>query len=297
MEFGRTKKVILQNLGAAEEHRRRARIVEAYCYRELAHASLAAVSEPSHIFLCSTERDEKSVRELLDATSGICRAGAAGAIFAKYCAELCAARGIEPTLRDMFPHPSEIEPTTVAYVTGGFTDPAFESFRDELSHILHISLRPHHAERVSNACDCVLDGDADFAIIPVWNSRDGHLRSFYRMIDGYDLKILSVTTVPTEEGRTRFALCGADVSPLFPMPAFMEFSIAGDGEIFGSVSDAVAVHGHTVSEVISYPTGQGRTLYHFSVNAGGDLRPTLLYLNLFHPTHTVLGLYGNINEQ
>lgn len=291
------KKTVTAGLSEAEEHRRRAGTVEAYYYRELAHAALAEVDDPTRVFMCSTARDEEAVSALLAPVSGLCRSGVSGAHFAKYCTVLCDSRGTSPTIADMFPRTSEDEPTTVAYVTGGFADSAFAHFRDEFSHLCHIALRPHHAARVHNACDCVLDGEADFAIIPVRNGRDGHLRAFYRMISDYDLKILSVAEVQTEDDKTCFALCGSDTSPLFPAPGYMEFSVTGGDGMISVMTEAINAHGHTVSAINSSPAPSGKTLFHFVVRAGGDLRPTLLYLNLFHPAHTVLGIYGNINER
>lgn len=291
------KKAVLNGFSEAGEHRRRADVVEAYYYKELACTALAATASPERVFMCSTARDEGAVAELLTPVLGICREGASGAKFARYCVMLCDARGISPSLSDMFPHTEEGDPTTVAYVTGGFGDVAFGNFRDEFARLYRTTLRPHHAAQVHSACDCVLDGEADFAIVPVRNSRDGYLRAFYRIIGEYDLKILSVSEVRSEDDKTYFALCGSDTSPLFPVPAHMEFSVRGGGGMIAAVTEAVGVHGHTVSAINSFPDTNGKSVFHFVVRSGGDLRPTLLYLNLFHPTHTVLGLYGDINKR
>ena len=289
-------KKILSGIGSAAEHRRRADTISALYYKELAHIAMSAVRDPASVFSCSADRDEDDIRELLLTQNGICDAGLTGALFAKYYTELCSSRGIIPELADMFRHTVKTEPASAAYVTGGFADAAFDALREELAAVAHVTLRPYHAERAGSACDCVLDGKTDFAIIPLWNDRDGNLRSFYRMIGEFDLKILSVTTVPTDEGRTRFALCGAEANPLYSSPAYMEISLIGHDSIISDISDASRAHGHTVTEISTSPS-EGGPLVRFTIRAGGDLRPTLLYLNLFHPAHTMIGLYCSTNER
>ena len=284
----------------ADEHRRRAEIIEDYLYKELARAAFYEMPEPERAFFSSTVRDEDAVSALRLLAEPYCSPGIPGARFAKMFASVCEEAGALPRLYDIFPHVDETETyppqsATAAYVTGGFADAAFAAFRDELLRSLHVELRPHHSERVSGACDCVLDGDADCAIIPVGSSRDGELRSFYRMIDAHDLKLLATVRVAaSSEEETRFALCGAYTGPIFSEPELFEFTVTG-----GSVSDitaAVIYHMHAVTSVCSYPSENGGFVHHFTVRAGGDLLPTLLYLNLCHKEHTVLGIYRNINE-
>lgn len=292
----KTAKKILSSIGEADEYRRRADTVDALYCKELAHLALSAVSDPSAVFACLTGRDDTALSQTLSVSAGICRQGITGALFAKAFTDVCRARGLLPSVSEMFPHNGDSEPTTVALVTGGYADSALSYFRDEYKELTHTLLRPHHSDRVQNACDCVLDGDADFAIVPVRNDRDGLLRSFYRMLESFDLKILSVTSVETEEGRTRFALCGTDAAPLFPSPAYMEFSASGDDGFISDIADAVRLHGHSLIDVTLSPNGSEENRSHFTVRSGGDLRPTLLYLNLFHPSHNIIGVYGNTED-
>ena len=58
-------------------------------------------------------------------------------------------------------------------------------------------------------CESTDDGNT-LGIIPIINSNDGRLMSFYRVIDKYDLKISAVCKVenPDGEGFTKFALVG-----------------------------------------------------------------------------------------
>lgn len=279
-------------MSEAEGYRRRAEVIDRHYYKELAHLSLGEVSDPRALFSCLTERDEASVSMLTSHISGICREGVTGAMFAEACADICRANGVLPSLGEMLPHAEDSEPTTAALVTGGYADNAFASFREEYSRIRHTLLRPHHADRIQSACDCVLDGEADFAVIPVWNDRDGRLRSFYAMIDSFDLKILSVTNVPTGDGRTRFALCGSDAGPLYASPEYMEFSVPDREGIAADVADAVRAHGHLPVDMSSSPNGRGESRLNMTVKASGDIRPALLYLNLFHPDYNITGIYG-----
>lgn len=300
MTIEKAVKNIREGIAEADDHLRRADVIRENYYKELARLSLSFVRDRRALFSCLTDRDKNAISELMTipngAASGLCMPGATGALFARYCTALCERENVLPQLSEMFPRTDDGEPTTAALVTGGFADLAFSNFREELAQNSKIALRPHHADRVQNACDSVLDGEADFAIIPIWNDRDGRLRSFYRMMDDFDLKILSVTTVATEDGRTRFALCGVGASPLFPAPAYLEFSAPGKALLPEEIGEAMRTLGHTVTDASASPSGGG-TVYHFAVSAGGDLRSALLYLNIFDPNFSVVGLYGNLYEK
>ncbi len=292
MPADKALQTIARALSEALDSRRRAGIIEEHYYKELARISLASCPDPAAAFIPFSDGGD-AASALLASAGGLCRPGVPGALFAKYCSALLDARGALPPIGDMFPSSGDENITTVAYVTGSAADAPFLSFADEFSARRHVRLRPHHAKHIAAACDCVLDGEADLAIVPIWNSRDGRLRSFYRMIDGYDLKILSVVETAADDIRTVYALCGSDLHPLYKSPAAMEFSVRGQTGLISTLTDGVAVHGHAVSEITSYPTEKGQTVFHFIISVGGDLRPTVLYLGLFHPGHTVLGIYGN----
>ncbi len=294
----RSERVLASIAECADEQRRRAGIIEDYLFSELAREAFASLPDPAAVFSASTRRDEEAVAALRAAASPHSAPGVKGARFAALYAGLCRRARLLPELYDTLPHVEEPAPPTVltaAYVTGGFADAAFAAFRDELSRAFRVMLRPHHSERVSGACDCVLDGEADYAVIPVRSSRDGVLRPFYHMIDSHDLKLLAAASVGGAggEGRTCFALCGADAGPLFPVPELFEFTVAGEG-VIPDVAAALVAHGHAPLSVVSYPSEDGGLRHHFTSRVGGDLRPTLLYLNLYH-SYTVLGIYRDID--
>ncbi len=276
-------------LAEADEHRRRAGVIEANYYKELARASVAVCSDPAAAFVPGSDGG-KAASSMLAAAGGIPRPGRTGALYAGYCAALLPL----PALGIIFGAEPPPELSTVAYVTGSSADASFRTFKEIFSRY-RIELRPHHADQIAAACDCVLDGDADLAIVPVWNDRMGRLRTFYRMIEDYDLSVISVTEAAAEGVRTRFAMCGGGLYPLEGAPETMEFSVRCRAEHIPALTEAITVHGHTVSEITSYPSQKGtaQTAFHFVINAGGDLRPTLLYLGLFHPDRTVLGIYGS----
>ena len=285
---------IASALSEADGHRRRADVIEANYYKELARLALAACPDPTAAFFPAQD-GASATSALLDEAGGICQPGASGALFAGYCVSILEKRGALPPLSAMLPPVWEDEVTKVAYVTGSAADDTFSAFADEFASLYprRMRLRPRHAEHIAAACDCVLDGEADLAIIPVWNNRDGRLRSFYRMISGYELKILSVAETSAEDNRTVYALCGTELCALYRAPAVMEFSVRGQAGLIRTVTDAVAAQGHTISEVSSYPTPKAENVFHFILKAGGDLRQTVLYLSLFHPDSTVFGIYGN----
>lgn len=290
MAADRTITAIASALGEAADHRRRAGVIEANYYKELARAALAACPDPAAAFVPDADGGDAAAA-LLASAGGLAAPGLTGALFTEYCAALLAQRGSLPPLGDMFGAEPPPELSTVAYVTGSSADAPFRAFRESFSRY-RISLRQHHAEHIAAACDCVIDGDADLAIVPIWNDLHGRLRTFYRMIDDHDLSVISVAEAVNEGIRTRFALCGSGLFPL-GTPDTMEFSVRAQASLIPTLASAVAAHGHTVSEITSYPAPKGQTVFHFVISAGGDLRPTLLYLALFHPERTVLGIYGD----
>lgn len=67
------------------------------------------------------------------------------------------------------------------------------------------------AENFNNVCENIIS-DKTFGIVPIMNSNDGRLMSFYRLLDKYDLKISSTCDVENLNGDniTTFALVGKD---------------------------------------------------------------------------------------
>ena len=298
-------KTIRAGLDEAAHDTARSNITAAYYCKELARAVCGGEGDRD-LFLHSNGHNAaiSALRDAISPLGGMIRAGLSGAMFARYCTERCGSRKLLPTLSEMMAFgdaedaagegESSGDPSVVqvAYVTGTAADASFEIFargRDEW--------RRRHVERVQNACNSVIYGDTDYAIVPIRNGADGRLRTFYRMLEEYELKIVSAATISVggmPAVSTTFALCSASFGAFAHTPEYMEFSVTGDGSTAADITGAMGAHGHTVREIGSVPAGD-RELFHFVVKLGGDVRAALLYLEIFHPSHTVLGLYDYAN--
>ena len=184
----------------------------------------------------------------------------------------------------MFPHQSEPK-NTAAYVSGGASDAAYEIFSDRYR------LDAIRSERIQNICDEVFDGGAGYCILPIRNSVDGRLSSFYRMINLYDLKIVSVCDVAATDVIMRFALCARSLCIMRETPRFMELSLGADTDTVREITDTARNCGHTLTDIITAPGGADDSICGFTFSLSSDYRPFLLYLNLFRPRFTITGLY------
>ena len=254
-------------------------------YGELAHA----IGDVKTLFVPSQARPDKisRVRELTGQLDGMCGAGSGGAVFAEMCALLCGDN--MPTLSAMANGTEEEiaahgDAIQVAYVTGSAADNAYGLFE-------RAGWSRTHTDRVQNACNSVMCGDTDYTIVPIKNSADGRLCTFYRTIAEFDLKIVDTVTVRASSVSTTYALCAASFGELED-PDFMEFSSKTDGKGASRIIEAIETLGHRTEEITSFPDPGGKTVYQFVVSIGGDVRAALLYLDLFHPDHRITGIYG-----
>ena len=301
MTDSRLIKTLRAGLADAARERDFARSTAKLYYKEL----VRAIGDVDVLFTPSQARPDKlaRTRELAGQLDGMCGAGAGGALFATACADACGGRMM--SLSAMANGNGADEETAhdndavgVAYVTGSAADSAYESFARE-------GWSRTHTERLQSACNSVMCGDTDYTIIPIKNNADGRLRTFYRMMAEFDLKIVDTVTVRTSPSAsaassptsaTVYALCAASFGEL-PSPKHMEFSSKTDGTGASKLAEAMAALGHTVTEITSFPDSDGKAVYHFAVDLGGDARATLLYLDLFHPDHRVIGLYGTEDSE
>ncbi len=272
----RALRVISAGLIDAEAERERSRAVtELYC-KEAARLIDRQIGVNIRDMLVRSDAQKRALADTRAVIRGIIGAGSIGAAFARCCAAECESRNILPTLSEMTDVGDAVpDGAQVAYVTGSAADAAFEIF--SRGREWHRS----HADRVTGACDSVIYGDADYAILPVRSESGGKLRSFCRAIEDHDMKIVSAA----EAGDTTYALCAASFGAFDHTPSYLEFSVSG-GDALRAVIAAMTELGHTARHIES---ANGR--YEFVFKTNGDIRPALLYLDLFHPDHLIFGLY------
>lgn len=281
--------IIANGLRDASDDILRGNTVKLAYIKELSRLTLSALGgEARELYSVNATLSAEAEASLSEAKR-IAPAGGRGADFALSFHELFCRRYGELDYKDIFTV-TEDSSSRTAFVSGGGADAALDMFRHRLK------LTPMPAERISAACDAVLDGDADYCILPLKNSRDGRLRSFYRMIDVYDLKIAAVGNVGTDENVTKYALCGRSIAPLTPSPRFIELSAPANGNEALLITEAAKETGLSISEISFTPSERDGEIYSFVFTAGKDFRPFILYMNIYHPHYTLMGMYNTVNE-
>lgn len=99
----------------------------------------------------------------------------------------------------------------IAYLKNPISDKAHRSFSKYITCPVS-SLQSDF----NSVCEAVYDGRADYCILPIENSTDGRLGSFYNLISKYELFICMGADILSndENMRTRFALCAKSMAVL-----------------------------------------------------------------------------------
>ena len=145
--------------------------------------------------------------------------------------------------------PDNFNQVKIAYWhSNAYCKEAFNTFCNIFSNCNEIQL-----ESFSSVCENILD-DETFGIIPVINSNDGRLMSFYKLLDKYDLKV-SVThdvETPNGDGFTKFALVGRKLVGIKPKEyKNIELSVSDD---ISSLLYILELVGGNVKEITSVPS-------------------------------------------
>ena len=89
---------------------------------------------------------------------------------------------------------SELAENSAAYVDNTYSYTAFQKFNSELS------LNADMEKDFNSVCEAVYSDRSRFAVLPLFNSRDGLMISLYKLLQRYDLKIVSSTNVLMNDG-------------------------------------------------------------------------------------------------
>lgn len=81
----------------------------------------------------------------------------------------------------------------ISYLKNRYNDIAFEHFSNLISNA-----KPDYASNFAESCENVFDGRCEYCILPIMNSNDGRLMSFYSLIDRYELKISATVSIDAE---------------------------------------------------------------------------------------------------
>ncbi len=183
----------------------------------------------------------------------------------------------------------------IAYVKNRRNDDAYLSFAKGVS-----GAKAEYSASFSDACEAVSDGRCEYCIIPIENSSDGKLYSFYQMLDRYDLKICRTTQISDEDGSEGivFALMSDSIraSAKSGESLRFEFSVVGNNASFlGDILAAVSELGGEICSAATLPVryDENSRRCYFAVELSSREAVVLaLYLSLEYHGYTPLGLYA-----
>lgn len=291
--------VIVRGFRDASDDELRGGIVRRGYEKELARLLVRSLGREAAALFAVENSEIPDAEGVLTQVRGLAPSGASGARFAEYFSELYKKSFGSLRLGDMFVNEADEEGNSpspgIAFVSGGSIDYAYKLFAEKL--VFAEKPTPIHTQRLSAACDAVMGTEAGYAIIPIRSAADGKLRSFYRVIDGYDLKIASVCTIGTDENEMRYALCMRSYRPFSEMPGYVEIALPADGEEALAAAVAAKALGYTLLDMSSAPSERDGEIYSFTFAAKRDPLPLVLYMNLYHPRYTLTGLYDILSER
>jgi hypothetical protein len=182
----------------------------------------------------------------------------------------------------------------IAYVRNKRNHKIFLDFSDEIG-----GARAHYATSFSDACEAVFNGVCEYSIIPIENSSEGRLYSFYSMIDRYEMKIQRVIKEYNEDASqsVTFALVSKNLSLMNREQGTVrfEFSVTNDSADFASqVIDAVKFLGGRTVDVgtLPVPYDEPRRKFYFTVDIEGAGAIALaIYMSLEYVGYSPVGFY------
>ena len=188
----------------------------------------------------------------------------------------------------------------VACVNNYYTDTAFSRFSSYLQKPSAVFL-----DSFSSACEDAASLKYEYCIVPIENSDDGKLMSFYRLLAMHGLKIVLTTSVSiSDDSRsTTLALAKRGIENLKKKEndtgaRYFEFCFVPDKE--NSVSDicyAAELFGMRLHRIDSATITYLENEFEYFVvldTAGADLYKFLIYLTLKDLHYTPVGLYTHI---
>lgn len=204
-----------------------------------------------------------------------------------------------------FDEPNEISESAaglVLYQKSSFADGAYLGFAQCLE-----GLHAQYASSFSQACEDVYNGLCEYCILPIFNTVEGPLGSFYRLIDRYDLKIVATYTARAAEGspETTFALLRRTLIPSEALLAgckkrYLAFTLAGSEPEAAHLLSAAHLCGLslvTVDTTLPGEAGDAVSLRCTFSLEDGDLEAFLLYLAMDAPQYRPLGLYAHLGRE
>lgn len=185
----------------------------------------------------------------------------------------------------------------ISYLKNKYNDMAFEHFSHSVANA-----KPDYASSFTECCENVLDGRCEFCILPIMNSSDGRLMSFYSLLDRYELKICETVNFDAENSISsiRYArvsrACKEQKERTQKNKRYIfEFSVIDEGtELFAPLFEAASKASAKLicidSLPIEYTSNMQKFYFSFSLPQSSALA-FRLFVALKHPTYTPIGIY------
>ncbi len=196
----------------------------------------------------------------------------------------------------------------IAYMDNNYTQSAYTYLSKSIS-----SEQPRrvYMQSFSAVCEEVYSGSCEYCILPIENSINGKLMTFYSMIDKYELKICSVCTVINNDGQsfTKYALLckseytagifSASASYLNKRSLEVRVSQTTQDEFpLYDVLKAAEACSLNLQRIDSLPLSYNDGLLGYYIifsMSNSDIKSFLIYLMLEHPQSYIIGVYSSVN--
>lgn len=164
--------------------------------------------------------------------------------------------------------------------------------------------RPVTAPSFTAVCEELAGGNADFALLPLGDSREGKLLHLYEEIDRFELRITHTCDVPyPDEGRSiSIALLSRLYTPVAKSAGEQLLTLAlldEDGHTLQGVLAAASIAGLSLVRIDSLPApyGEDGVIYHPIFRVEGDPRLFECFLAICHPRARIVAKYRHLKAK
>jgi len=192
-------------------------------------------------------------------------------------------------------------PPKIAYLQNSFSDKAYRVFADSFTEQNpRTQVTAAYFPGFREVCEEVYYGRCTHAMLPVSSARDGILASFRKLIEKYELKIVSETDVDTgDDSGMRFALLRRGLN----MPSHRNYCdltvVLTSGFTPGAFLTACEIIGASAVSVNTYPLeyADDRCGIQITLDISRTDPETLyLFLEGSHVSYEVIGLYDLLSS-
>lgn len=202
-----------------------------------------------------------------------------------------------------FPDAEPIPPSAqghILYQRNSYTDEAFLRFSALLGRPAAAYTHSYPA-----SCEAVFNQEAEYCILPIENSSEGHLVGFARLLEQYDLKIAATCDISGNGAAhsTRFALVRRNLLPIIThagSKTMLDLRLdriapSEIGEHF-MAADLCGLKLHRMDTLPDPVNAKEIQLYLSFFTDGAHLLPFLFYLAMEAPSLAHIGLYPHITH-